>query len=187
MGNLSQLSRACFSGDTKLMARGVWGNGWRRIDAITEDDEVLSRPEGDLHGSLEWKKVEELFTRNGFMAHLHIGGQVIRTTLEHPFYVLNKGWVPAAELTPGDMLSSYDDQWLPVEEVFKTGDYETVYNLRVADYHTYYVGGENWGFSVWAHIACSVASATRAAVREAWADERRPAALRGRGQFSTKS
>ena len=29
----------------------------------------------------------------------------------------------------------------------------TVYNLRVADYHTYFVGSREWGFSVWAHHA----------------------------------
>ncbi len=27
----------------------------------------------------------------------------------------------------------------------------TVYNLSVADYHTYFVGSPDWGFSVWAH------------------------------------
>jgi hypothetical protein len=27
----------------------------------------------------------------------------------------------------------------------------TVYNLRVADFHTYFVGSEDWGFSAWAH------------------------------------
>src|SRR5262249_25497995 len=29
-----------------------------------------------------------------------------------------------------------------------------VYNLRVADYHTYFVGNREWSFSVWAHNAC---------------------------------
>ena len=28
-----------------------------------------------------------------------------------------------------------------------------VYNLRIADYHTYFVGSRDWGFSVWAHNA----------------------------------
>jgi hypothetical protein len=32
-----------------------------------------------------------------------------------------------------------------------TGKYETVYNLCVADFHTYLVGSEDWGLSVWAH------------------------------------
>ena len=26
-----------------------------------------------------------------------------------------------------------------------------MYNLRVAEYHTYFVGSQSWGFSVWAH------------------------------------
>ena len=29
--------------------------------------------------------------------------------------------------------------------------------MRVADYHTYFVGPPEWGFSVWAHNACYVA------------------------------
>src|SRR5262249_4337515 len=45
-------------------------------------------------------------------------------------------------------------QWVTLEEVYDTGKYETVYNFRVAEYHTYFVGSEEWGFSVWAHNAC---------------------------------
>jgi hypothetical protein len=50
-----------------------------------------------------------------------------------------------------------------VEEVYDTGGYETVYNLRVADFHTYFVGSDEWRFSVWAHnAACIEASAPAA-------------------------
>ena len=62
---------ACFSGDTKLRARGPWGNGWRRIDQITMDDEVLSRPEGDPNGTLEWKRIVQLFRRLGHLQLAH--------------------------------------------------------------------------------------------------------------------
>src|SRR5262249_40864684 len=40
-----------------------------------------------------------------------------------------------------------------VEGVEDTGEFATVYNLRVADFHTYFVGCDAWGFSVWAHNA----------------------------------
>jgi hypothetical protein len=76
---------------------------------------------------------------------------LIRTTGEHPFYVKGRGWVAALELLQGDLLSSEDGQWVPVEEVYDTGEYETVYNLRIADFHTYFIGGSEWGFSAWAH------------------------------------
>ena len=38
-------------------------------------------------------------------------------------------------------------------DLLDTGEYETVYNVRVADYHTYFVGAADWGFAVWAHNA----------------------------------
>jgi hypothetical protein len=33
----------------------------------------------------------------------------------------------------GDLLCSHDGQWVPIEDILETGEYETVYNLRVAD------------------------------------------------------
>jgi len=38
-----------------------------------------------------------------------------------------------------------------VEGVRNTGREEVVYNGRVAEYHTYFVGDDEWGFSLWAH------------------------------------
>src|SRR5262249_4905919 len=38
-----------------------------------------------------------------------------------------------------------------VEGVTDTGEVTEVYNLLVAEYHTYFVGRREWGFSVWAH------------------------------------
>lgn len=64
-----------------------------------------------------------------------------------------KGWTPLAEIQPGDWIRS-DDGWVEVNEVEDTGRYETVYNLRVADYHTYFVGSREWGFAVWADNSC---------------------------------
>jgi hypothetical protein len=33
-----------------------------------------------------------------------------------------------------------------------------VYNLRIAEYHTYFVGSAEWGFSVWTHNMCAKAA-----------------------------
>jgi hypothetical protein len=62
--------------------------------------------------------------------------------------------VAAKDLLKGDLLRRKDGSVAVVEEVFDTGVEETVYNCSVADYHTYFVGGEDWGFSVWAHNDC---------------------------------
>jgi hypothetical protein len=77
---------------------------------------------------------------------------VIEGTAEHPFYVYGKGWTPLAELQPGDWLRT-DNGWVQVGGVKDTGRVETVYNLRVADHHTYFVGTPEWGFGIWAHNA----------------------------------
>ena len=79
------------------MARGQWGRGWRCIDEIAVGDEVLSRDENNAQGPLEWKNVEEVFHRLGFVVNLRVGGRAIKTTVEHPFYVKDKAWLPAGE------------------------------------------------------------------------------------------
>jgi len=95
-----------------------------------------------------------------------VGGQVIRTTALHPFWVSGKGWLGAGELQPGDLLLSHDGQRVTVEEVFDSGEFETVYNLRVSEHHTYFVGGKAWGFSVWAHNVCQAPGKVTEAMTE---------------------
>jgi hypothetical protein len=37
-----------------------------------------------------------------------------------------------------------------VQEIIETSQIATVYNLRIGDYHTYFVGSREWGFAIWA-------------------------------------
>ncbi len=87
---------------------------------------------------------------------VRLGGQTIETTAEHPFYVLEKGWVRAAKLEVGDQLVGHDDKLTTVDSVTTTDRTESVYNVRVAADHTYFVGDYDWGFSVWVHNAYSI-------------------------------
>ena len=93
--------------------------------------------------------VEEVFVRVSPIMEIQVRTRIIRTTVEHPFYIQGKGWRCAGELKAGDYLSSHDGQWVAVDAVSGIRDVATVYNLRVADHHTYFVGGREWGFSVW--------------------------------------
>ena len=128
------------------------------IEQIKVGDVVLSAPEDDLNGPFVAKRVEEVFERSSVLFDLHVGGKLIRTTAEHPFYVQGKGWTAAKELSPGDLLRSHDGQWVAVESASDSGEVAPVYNMRVEEYHTYFVGADGWGFSVWAHNACRVAN-----------------------------
>jgi hypothetical protein len=83
--------------------------------------------------------------------NVHVPGQIIRTTAEHPFWVLGRGWIPAAMLDVGDQLTTRDGRLVPVEGVADSGAVETVYNWQIMDYHTYFVSATEVGGSLWAH------------------------------------
>jgi hypothetical protein len=142
------LNAGCFAAGTKLLTR----SGWTPVEEIGAGEEVASRSELDPSGAVEWKPVEATFRRTGRILHLHFpDGELIRTTPEHPFFVRGEGWTPAGSLKEGDRIATLSGEWVAVAEVFDTGEWETVYNLRVADFHTYFVGEERWGFAAWAH------------------------------------
>jgi hypothetical protein len=115
---------------------------------------ILSRNEFDPQGPLELKRVEEKFVRTAAVMELVIQGQAIKTTAEHPFYVpAQERFVPAGELQVGDQLVSSQGVLVPIESISNLNEITTVYNLRVADHHTYFVGGALWGWDVWVHNA----------------------------------
>ncbi len=161
-------NRACFAAGTRLLTP----DGDKAIETFVPGDKILSRHERNPLGELEVQVVEDVFVNFAPIFHLHVGGQVIRTTGAHPFWVKGRGWVQAAALRPGDLLSSHDGQWVEVEELFETGESETVYNLRVSEFHTYFVGSRDWKFSVWAHNEYVITEAGTNTVEQAREDLR---------------
>ena len=116
------------------------------------NDEVLSRPEDDPLAPAEWKAVEATFQRVGKVVRLTLAtGATIRTSSEHPFWVMGKGWTTARELTEGDRLATESTSVVTLSEVAFENEYVPLYNLSVADYHTYFVGEDDWSAAVWAH------------------------------------
>ncbi|MDY3562331.1 HINT domain-containing protein [Gemmata sp. JC673] len=76
---------------------------------------MASRTEHDPCGPVEWKAVEDTFRRTGRVLHLHFGGgERIRTTPEHPFWVDGKGWTAAGSLAAGDRIATLSGEWVPV-------------------------------------------------------------------------
>ncbi len=143
------LGQGCFAAGTKLWTP----QGYRNVEDIQPGDLVYARDENDPAAPVVVRVVEERFERTGNVLHLHVAGELIRTTPEHPFYVFRKGWTQAGALVEGDWISTLAGGWVVVEELYDTGMFEAVYNLRVAEDHTYFVGDENWAFGVWRHNA----------------------------------
>jgi hypothetical protein len=151
-GSLAGMLRACFAAGTPILT----AEGARAIETIKVGDRVLARNEFNPEGPVLAKGVEEVFVRLAPLLHVHVNGQVIRTTGEHPFYAHSKGWIAANQLSVGDWLLTLDGRWIRVDDLLNTGDFATVYNMRVAEYHTYFVGTD--GAAVWAHNAYSATS-----------------------------
>ena len=136
---------SCFAAGTELLTP----DGPRRIELIKAGDSVLSRHEDFPDSPVEAKLVEETFEREGWIFELHVGGEQVDTTAEHPFFVLEKGWTATEDLETGDKLIGHDGEVSFVERIVKTDRFETVYNLHVSIFQTYFV--TIFRQSVWAH------------------------------------
>ena len=136
----------CFAAGVPLLTP----DGGKPIESFQENDRLFSRNESDPNGPPIVGTVEKVFVRMARILEIRLEGQVIGTTAEHRFWVeARKAWTAAGEIRPGDRLLSQDGRRVAVEALEDTGRVETVYNLRVAEHHTYFVGGLSWGFAVW--------------------------------------
>jgi len=61
---------------------------------------------------------------------LHLGGQTIRTTADHPFFVSGRGWTRASDLRLGDPLRTHDGQDVPLDAITDHGEDLVVYELE---------------------------------------------------------
>ena len=145
--DLAGASKSCFVAGTPVLTP----NGCKSIEQFVPGDMVISRPEFDPDEPLTIRRVQQLFVRVSPVLNLHVGGRIIGTTGEHPFWVVDKGWVEARDIRIGDVLVSHDGQALSVEGIADSGRIDTVYNIEVEEDHTYFVGALDWGWSLWAH------------------------------------
>ncbi len=137
----------CFAAGTPILTP----DGEKLIEELQAGDFVMARDELNLEGEVQPKMVERLLMGEAEVLELHAGGQVVRTTSLHPFFVRGRGWTPAGEIKVEDRLSTNHGDWIEVEKVLITNESEAVYNLRVADHHTYFVGSRAWKFGLWVH------------------------------------
>ena len=96
-------------------------------------------------GTVGLKKVVETYiNETDELVHVHVNGEEIITTPEHPFYSPTKGWTSAAYLDSGDELFLINGESVVVEKAWHEALEKiiTVYNFQVEDYHTYYVSDD---------------------------------------------
>ena len=138
---------ACFPAGTPVAVAG----GYRNIEDIAVGDEVWAWHEET--GDLALKPVTQTMRRESdALVALQLGSDTLRATPEHPFWA-NGGWKLAGDLVQGDALMRSDGQVMGVGAVeHHTEQPVTVYNLEVADWHTYLVSW--WMFVVHNATVC---------------------------------
>ena len=152
----AKLNKSCFTAGTPIRTEAV-SKPIEELKSFEEHgdacDHVRAGPTAIQRDRFDRGGVGR-FVRVSPILNLHVGGQIIGTTVEHPFYVEGFGWKTASELRIGDRLVGLGGEAVAVEGIADSGRVETVYNVEVEEDHTYFVGGPGWGFTIWAHNAC---------------------------------
>ena len=81
---------------------------------------------------------------DGVTGYVVIDGEAIATTPGHPFYTVERGWVEAAQLRSGDHVPSATSGSGVVASVTWVRGPDSMYDLTVADVHTFFVGDGGW-------------------------------------------
>ena len=142
--NKAGVKPSCFIAGTLVMAVA----GMVAIEKIKSGDKVISTDPETMETSP--KTVPETYIKEvTTLVHLNVNGEEIITTVDHPFYVKNQGFIKAGELIVGDELLDVNGNVLLVEnfDVELTDEPVKVYNFKVEDFHTYFVGN----CKIWVH------------------------------------
>ncbi len=107
--NIGHCQNPCFRGDTVVAT----AEGLRPIRDLKPGDQVWSWDETSKQTTL--REVVKAY-RNPAMnlRRIKVGGETIRTTDAHPFFVTGKGWVRAADIAVADTLRDQDGSLLTV-------------------------------------------------------------------------
>lgn len=126
-------SHSCLAAGTP-----VWtASGPVPIEQIQVGDRVLSQD--TQTGELAYKPVLRTTVREPVkLLKIEFGGESIKCSGGHPFWVCGDGWVKARDLVPGKPFHSVTG----TAEIGSLGSApaERIYNLIVADFHSYFVG-----------------------------------------------
>ncbi|MGY0374237.1 polymorphic toxin-type HINT domain-containing protein [Clostridium sp. JNZ J1-5] len=139
---------ACFTEDTPILTK----DGYKPIKEIEIGDEVYS--ENPETGEKGLKKVNKVFVNEtDKLIHLYVDGEEIKTTSDHPFWVVGEGWVGAEDLRVGDKVLLYSGNIAEISKISieQLDHIIKVYNFEVEDWHTYFVSNNN----ILVHNACS--------------------------------
>ncbi len=155
---LRRMRAACFPAGTPVAVE----SGQVAIETIQTGDRVWAFDHADACWKLE-EVLEPLVRQyDGTVVSIEVGGETIRCTANHPFWVVDGEaletrpvpdhcaptepaepcgrWVAAEDLEIGDVLTTRDGRNLPIAHLESTPAQIPIYNLHVANLHSFAVG-----------------------------------------------
>jgi hypothetical protein len=128
-----------FSADTKVLL----ANGTRKpIGQIHRSDLVMAAD--PTSGHVGPRPVTNVIAGTGFKQLVDVDlstGERITATANHPFWLEDQhAFVEAGSLTAGSLLRTSQGTYVQISVVTARSEWTSVYNLTVADLHTFYVG-----------------------------------------------
>ena len=169
----------CFPGSTLVLVSRTGGvNTYRRIDSFHPGDFVLSLSDvspylgrlaqhrgNDTHQRRSFSQlvasaapvevvglyIHDPATENALRLKLNNGELV--TTPSHPFFAVGRGWIHAGQLRLGDRLTTLDGDKTYIRAINEESPPAIMYNLHLAEDHTYLVLPEGSNSPVLVHNA----------------------------------
>ena len=129
----------CFIAGTKVLSE----NGYVNIEDLQVGDYVYAL-DLDTNERVLKKVIRKFEGQSDETFEITVNGEKIVATPKHKFYVVDKGWIRAAELEVGDILNSLNNGKLEITNI-KHVKHDTpvnVYNLTVEDLHNYFVSSD---------------------------------------------
>jgi hypothetical protein len=118
-------------------------NGPKPISEVELGDQVLAYYE-PLETTGSYTVTDLISHQDQVITHLTIAGERLETTPEHAFYTDERGWVPAQDLQVGMHIWRADGTMGAVQSVLQVQQPQRMYNLSVAEAHTFFVGDGAW-------------------------------------------
>jgi hypothetical protein len=136
---LAKLEQPCsFAGDTPVLT----ATGLLPIRAIRPETLVWAFDEA--LGKASYYPVTAAFAHiDPLLLDVTISGETIRTTPEHPFFV-DGVWLSAGQIEIDDSVLSASGVSGAVAKIVQVRQPQVMYNITVAQAHTYFVGESGW-------------------------------------------
>ena len=129
----------CFVAGTEVLSE----NGYVNIEDLQVGDFVYAL-DLDTNERVLKKVIRKFEGQSDETFEITVNGEKIVATPKHKFYVVDKGWIRAAELEVGDVLNSLNSGKLEITNIkhVKHDNPVNVYNLTVEDLHNYFVSSD---------------------------------------------